>query len=325
MIVTIIAERLSLQKVEAPNLMAPLVLSNSFARQKIATTPHMRSILYLFALLIVSYLLIQFVIAKQPDPSVTPTQLVHFEDQELSFLEIKHADTILTLQRSGGQWVVTYQNITLAANAAAAHQLVSALRSLRAADLENTQRQRVENEESTLLVSLGNTERKETFSLQAGANSCWEWLSLPNLEKDLWFPIDPGICQRLPLSPIDLLPTDWKPGSGWSFTYVLADLAGDSIWVLPDSLENPFGWIMAEGTSQLRPQVDPQCRALKLPQLGKVELLASDSLPELALTLYGDSIGTDHLYFRSSFNPALCFEVDSLHPLGFWLREVGAN
>ena len=74
------------KRFKAPNLMAPLILSNSFVGQKLETTPHMRSVIYLLALVIVSYLLVRFVIAKQPDPSVTPTQLIHFEEQALTFL-----------------------------------------------------------------------------------------------------------------------------------------------------------------------------------------------------------------------------------------------
>ncbi|MEM1220676.1 MAG: hypothetical protein AAGH79_17270, partial [Bacteroidota bacterium] len=262
-------------------------------------------------------------VAKQPDPSVTPTQLIHFEEQALTFLEIQRADTTLTLQRSGGNWVVTYQNITLPAKERAAQQLVTTLRSLRAADLEKTQRQQVEMDQSTLRISLGNVNRKETFSLQAGENSCWEWLSLPKVENDLWFPIEPPICQDLPLSPIELLPERWKPRNGWSFSYVLAQIEGDSIWVLPDSIANSFSWILRDNqTGYLTPKVDPECRSVKSAKLGQVEFLAADSLPELALTFYGDSIGTDHLYFRSSVNPALCFEVDSLHPFSRWLLEI---
>ena len=311
------------KRFKAPNLMAPLILSNSFVGQKLETTPHMRSVIYLLALVIVSYLLVRLVIAKQPDPSVTPTQLIHFEEQALTFLEIRKADTVLILQRSGGQWVVTYQDITLAAKERAANTLVSTLRSLRAADLENTQRQRMDKGPATLMISLGNPERKETFSLQPGASGCWEWLSLTNLEDNLWFPIDPAICQDLPLSPIELLPVEWNPEIDWSFAYVLAEIEGDSLWILPDTLKNSFDWVFTEGvTPHLTPIADPQCRSLKFPQLGKVEFLAADSLPELELAVYGDSIGTESLYFKSSHNPALCFAVDSLHPFSQWLHET---
>lgn len=281
----------------------------------------MRSVLFFLSLVVISYVCIRLFFSNAEPEKQPPTSLIQFPAHSLELVEIQRADTSFSLQRSNGEWLITYQNITMPAQSSAVQPLIQALCTIQASDLKKTKRKVFTADRSSLHIELSGQGHRETYHLQTDETGCWNWLAIDEVEENLWFPLESSLCLGPHLRLVNLLPPSILTKEASQFPFILAILEGDSLWFNQDSISHPFVWLKNEATfrDQMQRIADPQCQQQRRAFLGRVELLAVDSLPEISLRVYGDSLAAYPLYLSSSDNPGLCFRLDSIHPLPLWL------